>query len=69
MIEAHWARWIHEKVPALGNKTPIQAAKTKDGKEMLRALLTQFERDAVGRPQPGVTVQTFRKIREQLGLL
>ena len=69
MMTAHWDGWIYEIVPALGNKTPIQAAKTKDGKEMLHALLTQFEREAVNRPQPGVTVQTFKKIRERLGLL
>lgn len=68
MMEAHWDNWIHEKVPALKNKTPIQAAKSKEGREMLHALLTQFERSAVDRPQPGVTVQTFKKIREQLGL-
>jgi len=68
IIAAHWDGWIHEKVPALGNKTPIQAAKSKDGKEMLIALLTQFEREAVNHPQVGVTVQTFKKIRDQLGL-
>lgn len=64
----HWDCWIHEKVPALGNKTPIQAAKTKDGKEMLNALLTQFEREAANRLLPGVTVQTFKNIRERLRL-
>jgi hypothetical protein len=69
MATAHWDGWIYEKVPALGNKTPIQAAKTKDGKEMLEALLTQFERESVNRPQPGVTVKTFKKIREKLGLI
>jgi hypothetical protein len=68
MNAAHWNGWIHEKVPALGNKTPVQAAKTENGKEMLNALLTQFEREAVNRPQAGVNVETFKKIRKQLKL-
>jgi hypothetical protein len=56
------------KIPALGNKTPKQAAKTKNGREMLEALLTQFERNAVDKPQQGVTIEIFNDIRKQLGL-
>lgn len=68
MNQAHWKSWPSIKVPALGNKTPKQAAKTKDGKEMLEALLTQFERASEDRPQPGATVETFEEIRVELGL-
>lgn len=68
MMEDHWKNWVRQKVPALGDKTPIEASKSKLGREILEALLTQFEREAVSHPQPGVTVNTFKKIREQLRL-
>ena len=68
MVMAHWKSWVDMKIPALGNNTPKQAAKTKDGREMLEALLTQFERDVVERPQQGVTIEIFNDIRKQLGL-
>ncbi len=68
MMEKHWENWIHQSIPALGNKTPLQAIKTKDGKEMLGALLNQFERDAERKPMPGQTVETIKSIRERLGL-
>ncbi len=68
MMMAHWKNWVDMKIPALGNKTPRQAAKTKNGREMLEALLTQFERNAVDKPQQGVTIEIFNDIRKQLGL-
>lgn len=46
--EAHWDSWIHEKIPALGNKKPSQLVKTAEGREMVEALLRSFER----RPRP-----------------
>jgi SEC-C motif len=66
MMEAHWDGWIHEKIPALGGKTPLQAAKDKDGREMLEALLTQFARQnerGSNMPPPPIA-----KLRERLGL-
>jgi len=64
----HWGNWINEKIPALKNKTPKQAARNKDGRERLEALLTQFERDAVDHPQPGQTMEIFQDLRKQLGI-
>lgn len=43
MMEQHWNRWIHQEIPALGNQTPMEAAKTADGREALEALFAQFE--------------------------
>ena len=31
--------WIHQKIPALGGRTPMQAVRDPDGKEMVEALL------------------------------
>ena len=44
MAEAHWDSWFETKIPVLSNKTPRQAAKTKEGREQLEALLLQYER-------------------------
>lgn len=44
MAKAHWENWFDEPIPMLKNKTPRQAAKTKDGRERLEALLLQYER-------------------------
>jgi SEC-C motif len=62
----HWHAWIDAKVPALGNRTPRQAAKTARGRERLAALLADVERMAersssAGRPDVG-------ELRRRLGL-
>jgi hypothetical protein len=36
--------WVHEKIPALGGRTPTEAVRDPDGKEMVEALLLQWER-------------------------
>lgn len=41
--EQHWTAWLDESVPALGGKTPRQAARSREGREMLNALLADFE--------------------------
>jgi hypothetical protein len=67
-MQAHWDGWVSVKLPALGNQTPIQAAKTAVGREKLEALLADFERSTVDSPMPGVTLGTFAEIRKKLGL-
>ena len=54
------------RVPALGNKTPCQAARTADGRERLEALLGQFERDAAD--VPSSVAAHLSAIRAALGL-
>lgn len=41
--EQHWTDWLDESVPALCGKTPRQAARSREGREMLNALLADFE--------------------------
>lgn len=45
MAESHWQAWFDEAIPALGNLTPKEAAKTKEGRELLEALLLYYESD------------------------
>jgi len=44
MAKAHWKNWLDQPIPALNNKTPRKAAKTKAGRERLEAILLQYER-------------------------
>ncbi len=44
MAKAHWDSWFDISIPVLGNKSPRQAVKTKQGRELLEALLLQYER-------------------------
>jgi hypothetical protein len=44
MLSNHWEKWVDEKIPALGHRTPRQAVKDPDGKESVEALLLEAER-------------------------
>ena len=66
MTRQQWAAWLDTRVPALGNKTPRQAARTAGGLERPEALLAQFDRDAVDGP-PGTAAQ-LTMIRRALAL-
>ncbi len=51
VASAHWEKWIDDEIPALNGLTPRQAAKTKDGVDLLKSLLHYYEqrdRDHVG---------------------
>lgn len=66
-LEAHWEGWYNERLPALQNKTPIEAARTKAGRERLEALLIDFERRNENVPHPALRVDVAA-IRKKLGL-
>ena len=58
--------WIDTKVPALGNRTPRQAAKTPKGRERLEALLIDFARSAEQRSS--MFQPDLGDLRRRLGL-
>ncbi|HXI91587.1 MAG TPA: SEC-C metal-binding domain-containing protein [Blastocatellia bacterium] len=62
-LEAQWEGWYNEPVPALQNKTPLQAARSKAGRERLEALLLDFERrnEEVSQPYLRVDIESMRK--------
>jgi len=39
----YYDEWINQKIPALGNKTPLDAVKTKDGKQKVLDLIDDYE--------------------------
>ena len=48
MARRHWDAWLDTKVPALGNRTHRQAAKSASGRERLGALLAGYGQNRVG---------------------
>jgi hypothetical protein len=54
-------------LPALNGRTPLEAIKDADGREMVEALITQFERDASAMQVP-VSSEVFATLRRRLGL-
>jgi hypothetical protein len=66
LARKHWDAWLGTKVPALGNRTPRQAAKTASGRERLEALLADYAQRSVtsrGAFEPDVAT-----LRRKLGL-
>ena len=66
-MREHYSQWPHEKLPALDGKTPLQAIKTKDGRERVEALLRDFELSNADSNLP-IDPSIFDALRERLGL-
>jgi hypothetical protein len=60
--------WVHEKIPALGGRTPIEAVRDPDGKEMVEALLLSWERNDERDPSPNEIHSDISAIRRLLNL-
>jgi hypothetical protein len=61
--------WAYEKIPALGGRTPMQAVSDPDGREIVEALLLDWERRAdEGVYQPGLRPD-FNAVRRLLKLI
>ena len=67
MLRSHYRRWVDQKLPALGNRTPRKAVRDRDGREAVEALLAQMERDGV-RMNPPLHPEIIRELRTTLGL-
>ncbi len=68
MLEKHWDQWIHDQLPALNGKSPIESVKDPDGREKVIALLNDIERHEQKRT-PQLKQQKFiDRARQQLGL-
>jgi hypothetical protein len=62
----HWDEWLDTRVPALGNKTPRQSAKSALGRERLEALLSEYSwRDS---RVPNQFCANVPELRRKLGL-
>ena len=60
--------WANQKIPILGGRTPMQAARDPDGREIVESLLLDWERRAdQGAYQPGIRPD-FNAVRKLLKL-
>lgn len=71
-VEAHVQKqiesWIHQKLPALGGRTPIEAVGDPDGREMVEALLLDWERETQKPAGPGIIQPDIGALRRLLKL-
>ena len=66
-MRQHYSTWPETKLPALNGKTPLQAVKTRDGREMVEALLLEFERSGK-HTTPPLAPAIIAELRGKLGL-
>jgi SEC-C motif len=67
MIAAHWEHWVSQPLPILENRTPMDAVKDPDGREIVESLVIQAERDGRS-PDLQTDENVFRRLRGRLGL-
>jgi hypothetical protein len=71
MIQKQYKNWITTKNPFLNNKTPLEVAKTNEGREKLKELLKDMENEFYRDKSKSVEdlpVFPFEKIKKKLGL-
>jgi hypothetical protein len=67
MMAAHWEHWVDQPIAILGNRTPMEAARNRDGREIVESIVIQAERDGRS-PHLKTDEDVFRRLRERLGL-
>ena len=67
LMAAHWEHWVDEPLPILGNRTPMDAVKDPDGREIVESLVIQGERFGHN-PTSSTDEDVFRRLREKPGL-
>jgi hypothetical protein len=68
IIQKQAEDWVNHKLPALGGRTPLQAVRDPDGREIVESLLLDFDRRAVrGGYQAGIRPD-FDAVRRLLNL-
>ena len=63
----HWENWFDQIIPSLSDKTPREAAKTREGREQLEALLLHYERASQEHPKNSLKID-IPYLRKELGL-
>ena len=66
-LENHYSKWVTDKIPALGNKTPSEMVQTKQGREKVERLIRQMEFGDDRLPADKIQYD-FNKLRKKLGL-
>ena len=66
LIDAYYMKWIDEKIPALGGKTPREAARDPDSRQQLILLLNDIE--SKSGPLSKVPKPPIERMKKELGL-
>lgn len=67
-LTEHYEKWLSEKLPALKGKTPLEAIKTKKGKQQVMELLKFFENGEEKNKEKGMPHYDISWLRKRLGL-
>ena len=67
-MQKQFEGWVQTKIPALGGRTPMQAVRDPDGKEMVIALLDGWERKTQGPEREGLIRPDVNAMRRLLNL-
>jgi SEC-C motif-containing protein len=67
MLMRHYSDWLESKLPALGERTPREAVRDRDGREAVAGLIAQIERDGA-RHSPPLDAEITAMLRRELGL-
>ncbi len=68
-LREYWKQWLTQPIPALGNISPKQAMTDPEGREMIQALLEDFELKDRNSPPNQQQQKHIDWIRQQLGLV
>ena len=63
----YYEQWLHERIPALGERTPLQAARSKSGRQAVSALVRHLEREGA-LAQPPLDPEIIARLRQRLGI-
>ena len=68
-FKEYYKKWVNEKIPVLGNKTPLQACKTARGREEVKNLIDEQEMRNQNMPEDEIMFYfNPNKLRKSLGL-
>ena len=67
-MQEHIQGWVHQKIPALGGRTPMEAVMDPDGREIVEAMLLEWEREKEKPAGPGTIRPDVDALRRLLRL-
>lgn len=67
-MQKHYEGWFHDHIPALDNKTPLEAIKTEEGKQRVVELLKLYENGEEQNRQEGRPVYDLAWVWQRLGI-
>ena len=67
-FKEYYENWLYLKIPALDNMTPVEAAKTEKGRNVLKELLKDIENTDARNSRKNLPPFPVAKMKKKLGL-